>query len=193
MAAAKSGNARPGGRTERNRKAVAEAVLEFMGQGRMDFEVQEISAASGVHRTTISRRWPDRGSLMAEAIAEHVAQMPLDLSGDWEADIRRITHQLLNFFQRPTELGMNRMLAISDNEAFHEKMQQHWAPVLLRFQEPLRRAKKLGLVRAELDEELVILMAASTLVVFTALTRSEPDPGLPDRIADQIIYLCRSA
>ena len=51
---------RPGGRTEKNRKAVALAVLELIKAGKIDFEIQEVAALSGVHRTTIFRRWPNR-------------------------------------------------------------------------------------------------------------------------------------
>lgn len=183
--------ARPGGRTERNRKSVADAVLHFVRQGRLDFEIQEIAMLSGVHRATISRRWPDRGSLMAEAMAEHVAQFSVHLTGNWEDDIRHIIDRLWTFFREPTEMSMNRMIALTDNHDFHEKMRDHWMPRISQLQEPLRNAKRDGLVRAEVDEQMIILMIASFLVMFTALTRLEIDNDLPRTLADQIIQLCR--
>lgn len=183
--------ARPGGRTERNRQAVADAVLACVRQGRIDFEIQEIATLSGVHRTTISRRWPDRGALMAEAMREHVGQFSVALTGDWETDVRRISQGLFEFFAKPTELAMNRTLAISENIAFHEMMTEHWMPVLRTLQEPMRRAKAAGLIKPDVDEELVIIMLSSTATVFTALSRLPIDPGLPVRLADQIISLCR--
>lgn len=183
---------RPGGRTERTRKAVADAVLSLVGEGQTDFEIQEVAAISGVSRTTIFRRWPDRGALMAEAMAEHVGRLSVHLSGDWEADIRLITSKLWDFFRDPIELSMNRMLAISENLDFHEKMTEYWAPILRKFEEPLRQAKDRGLVRPDIDEEMVILMASSTLVIYTALSRLETSSALPERIAEQIICLCRN-
>lgn len=182
---------RPGGRTERVRKAVAEAVLSLVNRGTTDFEIQEVSALSGVHRTTISRRWPDRGALMAEAMAEHVSRFSVRLSGDWEADVRTIMHGLWQFYLEPAELGMNRMLAVSENPDFHEKMAEYWNPIMRSLETPLRRGKEQGLVRPDVDEEMVILMAAATLVMFTALTRVETDQSLPERLARQVIGLCR--
>ncbi len=182
---------RPGGRTERTRKAVAEAVLSLVRQGKTDFEIQEVSALSGIHRTTIFRRWPDRGALMTEAMAEHMGRLSLNFSGDWEANIRMVTYELWQFFREPTELGMNRMLAISENRDFHEKMAEYWAPILRKCEAPLRLAKEQGLVREEVDEKMIILMVSSTLVMFTALSRLDADPSLPGRISDQIICLCR--
>ncbi len=184
--------ARPGGRTERTGKAVAEAVLTFLRQGRADFEIQEISALSGVHRTTISRRWPDRGALVAEAMGAHVGRLVIDLSGDWEVDIRRITWGLFRFFGEPTELLMNRMLAVSDNILFHQKMAEYWAPILKKYEEPIRIGKEAGLIRQEVDSEMILTMISSVLAVYTALTRLRIDPDFPDRLADQIISLCRA-
>lgn len=56
VAPAPNTKSRPGGRTERNRQAVADAVLSCVREGRLDFEIQEIAALSSVHRTTLSRR-----------------------------------------------------------------------------------------------------------------------------------------
>lgn len=191
LAQTTTAKARPGGRTERNRKAVANAVLACVKQGRLDFEIQEIAALSGVHRTTISRRWPDRGALMAEAVGEHVGQFSTVHTGDWETDIRHISQRLFDFFCEPTELAMNRMLAISDNTAFHKAMADYWMPVFQKLQEPIKRGKAEGLVRPDVDEEMVISMIFSVLTIYTAMNRLPIDPTLPIRLAEQLIVLCR--
>ena len=54
--AEKRKQSRPGGRTEKNRQAVAAAVLQLIKEGRLDFESQEVAALAGVHRTTLFRR-----------------------------------------------------------------------------------------------------------------------------------------
>lgn len=182
---------RPGGRTERNRQAVADAVLSCLREGRWDFEIQEISALSGVHRTTISRRWPDRGALMAEAMREHGGHFSVAFTGNWETDIRKLTQRLFDFFSEPTELAMNRMLAISDNITFNEAMYEYWMPVFVSLQEPIKRAKAEGLVKADVDEDLIMMMLSSVVMLFTTL-RLPADPDLPVKLAEQIITLCRS-
>ena len=182
---------RPGGRTERNRQAVADAVLTCIKQGRMDFEIQELAALSGVHRNTISRRWPGRGALMAEAMRKHVGQFSIAFTGDWEMDIRQISQSLFDFFCEPTELAMNRMLAISDNITFQETMVEYWTPMFQTLQEPIRRAKADGLVKPDVDEDLIIIMLSSVLTMYTALIKLPTDHDLPARLADQLIRLCR--
>jgi AcrR family transcriptional regulator len=182
---------RPGGRTERNRQAVADAVLACVREGRLDFEIQEIAAISGVHRTTISRRWPDRGALMAEAMREHGGHFSVSFTGDWETDVRQISQRIFDFFGEPAELAMNRMLAISENVTFHRAMLEYWTPVYNTLQEPIRRAKGDGLIKPDVDEDLVMIMMSSVAILYTVL-RMPIDRDLPVRLADQIISLCRS-
>ncbi len=81
---------RSGGRTEANRQAVAQAALKLISEGRLLFDVQDIADISGVHRTTIRRRWPDRDALLAEAMAEHTSRLSVDLMGDWRRVLKRI-------------------------------------------------------------------------------------------------------
>lgn len=82
---------RPGGRTERVRKAVADAVIELIEQEGIEFEIKAVAQLSGVGRATIFRRWPDRASLIGEALVEHVSHFEVTMTGNWEEDLRRIT------------------------------------------------------------------------------------------------------
>src|SRR4051794_29020752 len=94
---------RPGGRTEANRKAVAIAVLKMVAQGNLLFDAGDVADLSGVHRTTIRRRWPDRDALLAEAMAEHTSRFTVALSGDWPVVLRRIAFGLRDFMNDPVE------------------------------------------------------------------------------------------
>lgn len=182
---------RPGGRTEKNRQAVAAAVLKLIGDGKLDFEVQEVAALSGVHRTTLFRRWPDRGALIAEAMAEHVARVSIEFDGDWEADLRKIANGMRDFLADPVELAMNRMLAISDNALFHEQMARHWSPILERFQQPIRTAQANGQLPWSIDAEMVIMTLMSTLLTHIVFMRTPPTDEFIARMIDQLILGCR--
>ena len=63
-------------------------------------------------------------------MAQHVSRVSITLSGEWEADLRRIAYGMRDFLSDPVELAMNRMLAITDNEIFHEQMARHWTIAL---------------------------------------------------------------
>lgn len=181
---------RPGGRTEKNRQAVAAAVLKLINEGNLDFEVQEVSALSGVHRTTLFRRWPDRGALIAEAMAEHVSRVSITLSGDWKEDLRRIAFGMRDFLNDPVELAMNRMLAITDNEVFHEQMARHWAPILEEFYEPIRAAQGTKELSEAIDAEAAIWILISAVLARSVFTRTPPDDAFIDRIVAQVVRGC---
>lgn len=188
--AAKEKQTRPGGRTESNRRAVAKAVLQLIGEGRLDFEVQEVAALAGVHRTTLFRRWPDRGALIAEAMAEHVARLSIEMTGDWKEDLRRIALALRDFLYDPVELAMNRMLAITDNEVFREQMFHHWTPIMEAFHVPLVEAQKAGILSDEVDPVTVMTMLTSPIVIYTVFLRTPPDDEFIHRLVDQAIRGC---
>src|SRR5207248_10505689 len=58
------GTLRPGGRTARTRAAVFEATLaELALRGYADLSLDGVAARSGVHKTTIYRRWRSRDQL----------------------------------------------------------------------------------------------------------------------------------
>lgn len=183
---------RPGGRTEKNRRAVAQAVLRLIQQGNLDFEIQEVAALSGVHRTTLFRRWPDRGALIAEAMAEHVSRLSIELTGTLDADIRRLIFGIRDFFADPVETAMNRMLAITDNEIFHRKMMEYWAPVLERFEAPIVAAQKRGEVSPSLDPSMVVTTVVSTLLAGAVFTRSPVEDEFVERLVRQTMVLLRA-
>ena len=181
---------RPGGRTEQNRRAVAAAVLKLIGDGRFDFEIQEVAALAGVHRTTLFRRWPDKASLLAEALAEHVARIRMEFSGDWKADLHKAGLVLRDFLSDPVELAMNRILATTNNTDLRKQMSLHWAPILETLHQPIKEAQAGGDLPAEVDGEAVILLLISTLLTETVFTETIPDDARVKRIVAQIIRGC---
>ena len=178
---------RPGGRTEQNRQAVASAVLKLIGEGRLDFEVQEVAALAGVHRTTLFRRWPDKASLIAEALADHVSGVSVEFTGDWKADLNNIGLALRDFLSNPIELAMNRILATTNNADLHEQMARHWAPILEAFHKPIIEAQARGELSDDVDSEAVVLILISTVLTETVFTTSIPDDARIQRIVTQII------
>src|SRR5262245_53158337 len=117
---------RSGGRTEANRQAVARAVLRLLSEGRLNFDFQDVADLSGVHRSTIHRRWPSHDALITEAMAEHTSRLTIDLRGDWRAVTRRITFGLRDFMSDPTELALGRFLPLSDSAELLDIVSRQW-------------------------------------------------------------------
>lgn len=181
---------RPGGRTERNRSAVASAVLRLIGGGRLDFELQEVAELSGVHRTTIFRRWPDRTALIAEAMLEHTVGIHVNVTRDWRADLRRVAFQMRGYFSDPVELAINRVLAVTDNDDVLRQMEEYYNPVWIEFAKPIVAAQERGEVSVDAKSAVIIQMMVSTMIVLTMFTRTPVSDDMVNAIADQAIRAC---
>ena len=87
---------RPGGRTARNRDLVLAAVASLLLEAGYDaLTVDAVAARSGIHRTTVYRRWRDTGGLLADSLeaAREQAWEPPD-TGSLLGDLTRINEQI---------------------------------------------------------------------------------------------------
>lgn len=178
---------RPGGRTEANRKAVAEAVLKMLAEGNLLFDIQDVAEMSGVHRTTIRRRWRDRDTLMAEAMAAHTARLHVDPSGDWKAVLRRIAFALRDFMNDPVEDALNRLIAVSASESFTRLVRIHWQRVYDDLGAPLVEAQKRGRFSARTDIPMILRAIAATILTRAVYTRQPAEDAFVESLVAQII------
>lgn len=178
--------ARPGGRTERVRKAVADAVIELIKQEGIEFEIQTVARLSGVGRATIFRRWPDRASLIGEALAEHISHFEVTMTGNWEEDLRRITGDLRTFFAQPTEQAFNRTLFAANSSDFNAQMTEYWAPIINKIKAPLEAARLVGEIDENTDVETVVQMLTCTLVVESLVHTFPNETNLSNILIDQL-------
>jgi AcrR family transcriptional regulator len=89
--------ARPGGRTARTRGQVLDAVASLLLEGGFDaLTVDAVAARSGVHRTTVYRRWRDTGALLADSFdaAREQSWQPPD-TGSLLGDLTEINRQIV--------------------------------------------------------------------------------------------------
>ncbi|WP_150290021.1 TetR-like C-terminal domain-containing protein [Sphingobium estronivorans] len=183
---------RPGGRSERIRKAVAQAVLQLIRDHGIDFEIQEVSRLSGVGRATVFRRWPDRASLIGEALSEHVSGFSVTLKGEWPDDLLRMTRDFREFMRDPVELAMNRALLLTNNNAFRDQMSDYWKPIIELFQKPLRDAIDRGEIDPGVDVEIVIV-AISEVLVMESLFENFGEVDISERLVSQLVRGCPPA
>ena len=178
---------RTGGRTEANRQAVARAVLRLLSKGRLDFDAAEIAELSGVHRTTIRRRWPNHDALVAEAIAEHTSQLAVNLKGDWRAAVRRMAFALRDFMIDPTEYALARYIPGSESPELVNQAARQWNTLFEELAEPLLEAQRRGSIREDADIQMIVISLASTLSTLTTYNRRAPSDATTERLADQAI------
>lgn len=179
---------RPVGRTERVRKAVADAVIELIRTQGLEFELQAVARLAGVGRATVFRNWPDRASLIGEALAEHTAQLDFPLTGDWKTDLHRITADLRIFLASPAEQAFNRTMFAARNTGFNAQLIAYWTPVIDRIKAPLEEARIKGEIDQNTDIAMVVQTLISTLLVESLVDNLQTDTNLSARLVDQ---LCR--
>jgi AcrR family transcriptional regulator len=91
-----AGRVRPGGRTARTRDAVRAATLaELAEHGFAGLTVDSVAARSGVHKTTIYRRWRTPAALAADALdLANAEPWAVPDTGGLRSDLRAITAQV---------------------------------------------------------------------------------------------------
>jgi AcrR family transcriptional regulator len=178
---------RSGGRTEANRYAVAMAVLRLLSEGRLDFDVQDVAELSGVHRTTIQRRWPNHDALIVEAMAEHTSHLSVDLKGDWRAVVRRIAFGLRDFMSDPTENALARYLPASESPQLMDLVARQWSALFAELAKPLEEAQRRGSIREDADIQMIVISLASTMSTLTTYNRRAPSDATTERLARQAI------
>ncbi|SEP51435.1 DNA-binding transcriptional regulator, AcrR family [Amycolatopsis saalfeldensis] len=118
MATELAGTRRPGGRTERTRVAVLQATLDLLAErGFVNLTVEAVAERSGVHKTTVYRRWESTDGLVAAALH-------LGVEDDWTApdtgslagDLREMLAEVVRYF---TEPALRELPTASVLAAFH--------------------------------------------------------------------------
>ncbi|GAA1634133.1 TetR/AcrR family transcriptional regulator [Nonomuraea maheshkhaliensis] len=99
-------NKRPGGRSARVRDAVRRATLaELLEGGYARLTVENVAERSGVHKTTVYRRWGGVEGLIADALELAGDEpWPIPDTGSVEGDLRGIVQLVRTGFDDP-ELG----------------------------------------------------------------------------------------
>ncbi|MEV5708930.1 TetR/AcrR family transcriptional regulator [Actinoallomurus sp. NPDC052274] len=105
MTIAEGPERRPGGRSARVRAAVRAATLsELADKGYTALTVEGIAARSGVHKTTVYRRWGGVEGLIADAL-EMASEEPWPVpdTGSVEDDLRVLARLVVTGFTDPDE------------------------------------------------------------------------------------------
>jgi AcrR family transcriptional regulator len=175
---------RPGGRSARVRAAVLEATLEALGEVGLDgLSVGDVAARSGVHETSIYRRWGTRERLMVDALLSNSEQrLPIPDTGSLRGDLDAFASELAAYLSSPLGAALVRALATSDDAAVREGRAEFWQARHELAKEMIERAIARGEVPATTDPRLVLEALIGPLH-FRALLTGEPLGDLPERVA----------
>ncbi|MFI0790109.1 TetR/AcrR family transcriptional regulator C-terminal ligand-binding domain-containing protein [Streptomyces lydicus] len=147
-AAPTPGTRRPGGRTARTRAAVRDAVLAGLSEhGYPGLTVEYVAEHSGVHKTTLYRRWKDVEGLVVDALdlAGEDSWLPPD-TGSLEGDLHALAQEVVTSFTDPAVAasGSAMIAAGFQSERAAEALRAYYAERFARCEALVERALQRG-------------------------------------------------
>jgi AcrR family transcriptional regulator len=131
-----SGTVRPGGRTERTRRQVHDAVRTLLAEGGSTaVTFAAVAEKSGVHPATLYRRWRTTESLLLDVAAVQLAEeQPVPVTGDLRADLTVYARRIAESLASPERLGLFRAMAAAAAADGMRSVLEFGAPRLDQFQ-----------------------------------------------------------
>ena len=109
---------RPGGRTARTTAAVLDAAFRLLvARGLRNLSIAEVADASGVHETTIYRRWKTVNALALDACLRSASiAVPPPRRGSLQADLVALIRSIIKLLEEPAGKAMLDICRIDDPE-----------------------------------------------------------------------------
>ncbi|MCL1592862.1 MAG: TetR/AcrR family transcriptional regulator [Actinomycetia bacterium] len=167
---------RPGGRTERTSRAVFDATLRVLQSSGYDrLTIDAIANRSGVHKTTIYRRWGSVDAVLFAVIADRAEEaIPLVVTGDPYADLARMARSIVVNIEDPVGRAVAAAaLGRPNEETFVSLVQRFWQSRLSRAATIVSTAQESGIVAAGVDPDAAVRAIASMLW-FQVMVLREP-------------------
>ncbi|WP_422752146.1 TetR/AcrR family transcriptional regulator [Micromonospora sp. WMMD708] len=175
---------RPGGRSAAVRHRVLDAALaQLVQHGYDSLSIEVVAERSGVHRTTVYRRWRDVGGLLADVVDEAGADAwrPPD-TGSLEGDLVAVNREV--YTALTTDPVTTALIAASfRSERAAQALSAFWAGRYDRCADITRRAVDRGEIPSGTDARRLLIATTAPLYHELVLLRATTDVDLPDRVA----------
>jgi AcrR family transcriptional regulator len=177
---------RPGGRAARVRAAVIDATITLMFENEGTHPtVNEIAGRSGVHETSIYRRWGTREKLIIDALLSHSAdEFPIPDTGTLQGDLAALGTTLIHYLATP--IGQAQVQAFASagaDPAIEATRREFWESRMQDMGIVVVRAIERGEVRPDTDPALVTEIGAAIIHFRSLLTHAPLNDCLPTVVA----------
>lgn len=185
--AAAPGTRRPGGRTARTRAAVRDAVITGLTEhGYPALTVEYVAEHSGVHKTTLYRRWGNLEGLIADALdlAGEDNWSPPD-TGSLEGDLRALAHEVVDSFADPAAAAAPTafVAAAFQSDRAADALRAFYTTRFARGEALGERAVARGEAPAGIDAGALVRAVSAPLFFRLFVTREPIDAALADQSA----------
>jgi AcrR family transcriptional regulator len=185
----RKGPGRP--RSARADEAIIEAVLDLLGEGT-PFEglsIEAVAARAGVGKATIYRRWPNKEALLVDAVSTVKGEPPRLTGGTVRDDlIALLTPVGQNDGNRAGKIMPCLILAIQRSPELNNIFQRITEPRRALVRQVLRRGIAEGVLRPDIDVEIVIALLTGPLLAHRVLHWNPQlsRVGLVERLIDAV-------
>jgi AcrR family transcriptional regulator len=155
-------NRRPGGRSARNRAAVHQAVEELLLEhGLADVTVAKVAERSGIHATSIYRRWGTLYELLVDVALEATARsVPAADTGSLRGDLARYALDSLHALETPIGTAVAGLLVgLPVTPEGQQDRQEYWHRRLATLEEIFERARARGEHTPSAEDAIEALLA----------------------------------
>lgn len=169
-------SARPGGRSERVRQAVLSATLDELAQRGYDgLSFAAVATRAGVHKTTVYRRWPDRTTLVLDAMLERSrSTVPVPDTGSLHDDLLALADAIAANLSSPQVVAVLRTLVAAGHEpAIAAAASRYWRARFDLVGQVVLRGIERGELPADASSDLIIEVLIGPLYL-RALVTQEP-------------------
>ena len=163
---------------------LAAAFDELVANGFDGATVAGVAKRSGVHETTVYRRWTTRENLLVAALLERSAgAIPAPDTGSIKGDLLAIVREVLAYVGSPTGTAILRAATLPVDHAYADAREAFWARRLDALSPVVARGVERGELRAETDGRLLLEMLIAPIHGRLLLT-GEP---VGDDLAEQLV------
>lgn len=176
---------RPGGRSARVRALVLAAVrAELVEHGYDNLTIDTVADRSGVHRTTVYRRWRDVGGLLADVLAEATADpwQPPD-TGSLHGDLTAINREIYAALTADPPITTALIAASFRSPDAARALRAFWVDRYTRCRPVVDHAVARAEIPANTDPQRLLIAATAPLYHQLILLRTPAGQELPDHVA----------
>ena len=173
-------------RGEHVRRTVLDAAFEELAANGFDAAtVAGVAKRSGVHETTVYRRWATRENLLVAALLERSADaIPAPDTGSIKGDLLAILREVLAYVGSPAGTGILRAATLPVDHAYDGVREAFWAQRLDALAPVVARGIQRGELRAGTDGRLLLEMLIAPIHGRLLLTGEPVGGDLAKRLVD---------
>lgn len=151
---------------------VATTVLDLIKNGNIDFSYNDVAEISGIHKTTLYRRWPQRIDLVKEALKQHNSLLKIPHGKTWSETAEALVKSVARFLSDPTEIALNIALFSDPSAEASEIAEEYWLPVQNQLNQLVIEAQERKELPGDIDPQTLMSTIVAPMLMMTMLTRA---------------------